>query len=177
MRISDWSSDVCSSDLGLLEGKEATPHWIARDEFARRFPNTKFRPDVLYVADGNVITSAGTVAAIDCCLQLVRDHHGADVANHAARLLATPPHRQGGQAQYIEQPVPQLASETRLPGVLERARAHLSEPMSIYVLAAVAHTRSRTFPRNFPAAPGTTTPKRLHESGHTSGRERRYKDV
>src|SRR3546814_7348774 len=97
MRISDWSSDVCSSDLGLLEGKEATTHWIARDEFARRFPNTKFRPDVLYVADGNVITSAGTVAAIDCCLQLVRDHHGADVANHAARLLVTPPHRQGGQ--------------------------------------------------------------------------------
>src|SRR3546814_4970301 len=111
MRISDWSSDVCSS-------------YLARDEFARRFPNTKFRPDVLYVADGNVITSAGTVAAIDCCLQLVRDHHGADVANHAARLLVTPPHRQGGQAQYIEQPVPQLASETRLPGVLERSEEH-----------------------------------------------------
>src|SRR3546814_1082812 len=82
-------------EAGLLEGKEATTHWIARDEFARRFPNTKFRPDVLYVADGNVITSAGTVAAIDCCLQLVRDHHGADVANHAARLLVTPPHQIG----------------------------------------------------------------------------------
>src|SRR3546814_3228687 len=113
-----------------LEGKEATTHWIARDEFARRFPNTKFRPDVLYVADGNVITSAGTVAAIDCCLQLVRDHHGADVANHAARLLVTPPHRQGGQAQYIEQPVPQLASETRLPGVLEIGRAHDCTPVT-----------------------------------------------
>src|SRR3546814_4951951 len=115
-------------EAGLLEGKEATTHWIARDEFARRFPNTKFRPDVLYVADGNVITSAGTVAAIDCCLQLVRDHHGADVANHAARLLVTPPHRQGGQAQYIEQPVPQLASETRLTGVLAGAREHRSDP-------------------------------------------------
>ncbi len=71
-------------EAGLLEDREATTHWSARDEFARRFPNTKFRPDVLYVADGNVITSAGTVAAIDCCLQLVRDRHGADVAGDAA---------------------------------------------------------------------------------------------
>src|SRR3546814_7158889 len=113
MRISDWSSDVCSSEAGLLEGKEATTHWIARDEFARRFPNTKFRPDVLYVADGHVITSAGTVAAIDCCLQLVRDHHGEDVANQAPRMMVRPPPCQGGQAQVCVQPVPQPASENR----------------------------------------------------------------
>src|SRR3546814_6039117 len=157
MRISDWSSDVCSSDL---------------------FPNTKFRPDVLYVDDGNVCTSAGTVAAIDCCLQLVRDHHGADVANHAARLLVTPPHRQGGQAQYIEQPVPQLASETRLPGVLEWAREHLSEPLSVDVLADVAHMSRRTFTRRFREAPGTTvtqclTAQRVARAQHPPDTDRK----
>lgn len=149
-------------EAGLLDGKEATTHWIAREEFAQRFPRTRFRPDVLYVADGNVITSAGTVAAIDCCLQLVRDHHGADMANHAARLLVTPPHRQGGQAQYIEQPVPQLASETRLPGVLEWAREHLSEPLSVDVLADVAHMSRRTFTRRFREATGTTVTQWLN---------------
>ncbi|HRO58672.1 MAG TPA: helix-turn-helix domain-containing protein [Burkholderiaceae bacterium] len=143
-------------EAGLLEDREATTHWSARDEFARRFPNTKFRPDVLYVADGNVITSAGTVAAIDCCLQLVRDRHGADVA------LVTPPHRQGGQAQYIEQPVPELASETRLPGVLEWARGHLSEPLSVDVLAKVAHMSRRTFTRRFREATGTTVTQWLN---------------
>lgn len=149
-------------EAGLLDGREATTHWIAREEFARRFPTTKFRPDVLYVADGNVITSAGTVAAIDCCLQLLRDRHGADVANHAARLLVTPPHRQGGQAQYIEQPVPELASETRLPGLLEWAREHLSAPLSVDVLADVAHMSRRTFTRRFREATGTTVTQWLN---------------
>ncbi len=79
---------------------------------------------MLYVDDGSVITSAGSVAAIDCCLHIVRLRHGADVANRVAHMLVTPPHRQGGQAQYIEQPVPALPSENRLPGVLEWAREH-----------------------------------------------------
>lgn len=106
-------------DAGLLDGREATTQWVARETFARRFPRTIFRPDVLYVADGNVVISAGTVAAVDCCLHLVRQRHGADVANRMARLLVTPPHRKGGQAQYIERPVPQISSENRLLGVLE----------------------------------------------------------
>jgi transcriptional regulator GlxA family with amidase domain len=143
-------------DAGLLDDREATTHWIARDVFARRFPRSRFRPDVLYVADGNVITSAGTVAAIDCCLHLVRQRHGADVANRTARLLVTPPHRQGGQAQYIEQPVPQLPSENRLPGVLEWAREHLAEPLSLDMLAEVARMSRRTFTRRFREATGTT---------------------
>lgn len=149
-------------EAGLLDGREATTHWMAREAFAGRFPTTKFRPDVLYVTDGNIITSAGTVAAIDCCLQLVRDRHGADVANHAARLLVTPPHRQGGQAQYIEQPVPELASETRLPGLLEWARENLSEPLSVDVLADVAHMSRRTFTRRFREATGTTVTQWLN---------------
>lgn len=149
-------------EAGLLEGKEATTHWIARDVFSRRFPHTRFRPDVLYVADGNVITSAGTVAAIDCCLHLVRERHGADLANRTARMLVTPPHRQGGQAQYIEQPVPELPSENRLPGVLEWAREHLSEALSLDVLAQVAHMSRRTFTRRFRETTGTTVTQWLN---------------
>jgi transcriptional regulator GlxA family with amidase domain len=149
-------------DAGLLDGREATTHWIARDVFARRFPNSHFRPDVLYVADGNVVTSAGTVAAIDCCLHLLRQRHGADVANRMARLLVTPPHRQGGQAQYIEQPVAQLPSESRLPGVLEWARERLAEPLSLDMLADIARMSRRTFTRRFREATGTTFLKWLN---------------
>lgn len=143
-------------DAGLLDGRPATTHWACRELFARRFPKTHFHPDVLYVGDGNVVTSAGTVAAIDCCLHILRLRHGADVANRVARLLVTPPHRQGGQAQYIEQPVPALPSEARLPGVLEWARAHLSEPLSLDSMADVARMSRRTFTRRFRDATGVT---------------------
>ncbi|UST52490.1 helix-turn-helix domain-containing protein (plasmid) [Comamonadaceae bacterium OTU4NAUVB1] len=148
-------------DAGLLDGRRATTHWACRELFATRFPRTDFLRDVLYVDDGNVITSAGTVAAIDCCLNLVRQRHGADVANRVARMLVTPPHRQGGQAQYIEQPVPALPSENRLPGVLEWARSHLSEPLSLDTLADVARMSRRTFTRRFREATGTTVVKWL----------------
>ena len=148
-------------DAGLLDQRRATTHWACRELFALRFPRANFLPDVLYVDDGNVITSAGTVAAIDCCLNLVRQRHGADVANRVARLLVTPPHRQGGQAQYIEQPVPSLPSENRLPGVLEWARAHLPEPLSLDVLADVARMSRRTFTRRFREATGMTFVKWL----------------
>lgn len=149
-------------DAGLLDGKEATTHWASREVFARRFPEVLFRPDVLYVDDDNVVTSAGTVAAIDCCLHLVRERHGYEVANHMARLLVTPPHRQGGQAQYIERPVAQLPSENRLPGVLEWARANLSENLSLDTLADVAKMSRRTFTRRFREATGTTVTKWLN---------------
>ena len=148
-------------DAGLLDGRRATTHWACRGLFAQRFPRADFHPDVLYVDDGHVITSAGTVAAIDCCLHLVRQRHGADAANRVARLLVTPPHRQGGQAQYIEQPVPSLPSEHRLPGVMEWAREHLSEPLSLDVLAEVARMSRRTFTRRFREATGTTVVKWL----------------
>lgn len=149
-------------DAGLLDGKEATTHWAARETFARRFPKVLFHPDVLYVDDDNIVTSAGTVAAIDCCLHLVRQRHGSEVANHIARLLVTPPHRQGGQAQYIERPVAQLPSEHRLPGVLEWARTNLSENLSVDRLAEVAHMSRRTFTRRYREATGTTVIKWLN---------------
>ena len=148
-------------DAGLLDGRQVTTHWACRELFGKRFPKADFHPDVLYVDDSNVITSAGTVAAIDCCLNLVRKRHGADVANRVARLLVTPPHRQGGQAQYIEQPVPELPSENRLPGVLEWARSHLSDPLTVDALADVARMSRRTFTRRFREATGTTLVKWL----------------
>lgn len=149
-------------DAGLLDGREATTHWVARDVFAQRFPQTLFRPDVLYVADGNIITSAGTVAAIDCCLHLIRQRHGCEAANHIARLLVTPPHRPGGQAQYIERPVPKLPHDNRLPGVLEWARENLAEPLSLDRLAEIAKMSRRTFTRRFREATGTTVSKWLN---------------
>ena len=149
-------------DAGLLDGREATTHWVARDVFARRFPQTLFRPDVLYIADDNIVTSAGTVAAIDCCLHLLRQRHGCEAANHVARLLVTPPHRPGGQAQYIERPVPKLPDNNRLPGVLEWARENLSEPLSLDTLAGVAKMSRRTFTRRFREITGTTVTKWLN---------------
>jgi transcriptional regulator GlxA family with amidase domain len=149
-------------DAGLLDGKEATTHWAVRDEFARRFPKVRFRPEVLYVSADNIITSAGTVAAIDCCLNLVRERLGADVANRTARMLVTPPHRQGGQVQYIEHPVPQLASETHLSDVLAWARVNLNSDLSLDVLADRAKMSRRTFTRRFKEATGNTVSKWLN---------------
>ena len=148
-------------DSGLLDGRSSTTHWAFRDLFVQRFPETVFLPDVLYVDDGNAVTSAGTVAAIDCCLNLVRQRFGADVANRIARRLVTPPHRQGGQAQYVEQPVPSLPSEHRLPGVLDWARTHLAQPLAVDDLADVARMSRRTFTRRFRELTGTTVIKWL----------------
>ncbi|MGV2837133.1 GlxA family transcriptional regulator, partial [Pseudomonas shirazensis] len=149
-------------DAGLLDGKEATTHWMARDEFARRFPEVHFRPEVLYVGDGNIMTSAGTVAAIDCCLHLIRQRLGADVANRTAKMLVTPPHRQGGQSQYVEHPVPQLLSETHFSDVLAWARINLADNLSLDVLADMAKMSRRTFTRRFKETTGTTVSKWLN---------------
>ena len=149
-------------DAGLLDGKEATTHWAVRDEFARRFAKVRFRPEVLYVTDGNIMTSAGTVATIDCCLHLVRQRLGADVANRTAKMLVTPPHRQGGQAQYIEHPVRQLSSETHLSDLLAWARQNLARELSLDVLADVAKMSRRTFTRRFKEATGSTVSKWLN---------------
>lgn len=149
-------------DAGLLDGREATTHWAGRDEFAQRFPAVRFRPEVLYVSDGNIMTSAGTVAAIDCCLHLVRQRLGAGVANRTAKMLVTPPHRQGGQAQYVEHSVPQLSSETHLSDVLAWARVNLASDLSLDVLADRAKMSRRTFTRRFRETTGSTVSKWLN---------------
>lgn len=149
-------------DAGLLDGREATTHWAARDEFALRFPGVRFRPEVLYVSAGNIMTSAGTVAAIDCCLHLVRQRLGADVANRTAKLLVTPPHRQGGQAQYVEHHMPQLSSGTHLSDVMAWARMNLSDDLSLDVIADKARMSRRTFTRHFREATGCTVSRWLN---------------
>lgn len=149
-------------DAGLLDGKEATTHWIARDAFSRRFPKSIFRPEVLYVADENVVTSAGTVAAIDCCLNLLRQRHGSEAANHVARMLVTPPHRPGGQAQYIERPLPRHTEDASIPAILEWARDNLSNSLSLDILAEAAKMTRRTFTRRFREATGITVTQWLN---------------
>lgn len=142
---------------GLLDGRRATTHWMHARQLAAQFPLVDVQPDVLYVADGRVMTSAGTAAAIDLCLHLVRLDHGAEVANAVARRMVVPPHRDGGQAQYIQAPVPTYAEETDpFRDTLDWAIAHLDEPLTVEVLARRAATSPRTFARRFVAAAGTT---------------------
>jgi transcriptional regulator GlxA family with amidase domain len=140
---------------GLLDGRPATTHWMNRADFAERFPRVDLHADVLYTDDGDILTSAGTGAAIDLCLHLVRRDHGAAVANTVARRMVVPPHREGGQAQYIESPVPPRVDQTLAP-VLDWARGRLGEPLTVADLAARAGVSSRTFARRFNAATGTS---------------------
>jgi transcriptional regulator GlxA family with amidase domain len=126
------------AEAGLLDGRRATTHWAYAQDFALRFPEVKVDVDVLYVEDGSLVTSAGTAAGIDCCLHLLRQGYGAEVANRVARRLVVPPHRQGGQAQYIEQPLPRTVRESRLSGLIDWVRANLQAPHDLDSLAARA---------------------------------------
>jgi transcriptional regulator GlxA family with amidase domain len=144
------------AEAGLLDGRPATTHWALVPTFAQRYPQVELRPDVLYVDDGDILTSAGTAAGIDCCLHLLRRDHGAEVAARVARRMVVAPHRQGGQAQYIEQPVVQTRADDRLSGVLQWALKHLAQPHSLDALAERAVMSRRTFTRHFRQATGTT---------------------
>ncbi|MCY1294213.1 HTH-type transcriptional regulator CdhR [compost metagenome] len=144
------------AEAGLLDGRRATTHWACVRQFAARFPAVRLDADVLYVDDDNLLTSAGTAAGIDCCLHLLRRHHGTEVANRVARQLVVPPHRQGGQAQFIEQPLPANPRDDRLSGLLDWLRAHLDQPHSLDSLAERALMSRRTFTRHFRQLTGTT---------------------
>jgi transcriptional regulator GlxA family with amidase domain len=152
---------VCSgafllAEAGLLEGRRCTTHWRYADELARRYPNLKVDPDVLYVADDNIMTSAGTAAGIDLCLHLIRREHGSAIANALARRMVVPPHRDGGQAQYVEAPVPRTADAPTLEPLLSWLVTTLNKEHTVESLAARAHMSSRTFARRFRAETGTT---------------------
>ena len=134
---------------GLLDGRRATTHWAYAADFAARFPAVSVDADVLYVEDGNLVTSAGTAAGIDCCLHLVRQRYGAQAANRVARRLVTPPHRQGGQAQYIEQALPASASGSRLATLIDWVRANPALPHTLDRLAERAAMSRRTLTRQF----------------------------
>ena len=141
---------------GLLDGRPATTHWAWAADFARRFPDVKVDPQVLYVDDGDILTSAGTAAGLDCCLHVVRKLCGAQSANYIARRLVVPPHRQGGQAQYVQQPMPPDLRGDRLSALLDWVNGTLDTPHTLDSLAGRAAMSRRTFTRHFKAATGTT---------------------
>lgn len=143
------------ADTGLLANRPAATHWKWADVFARRFPDVQLDRESLYVDDGDIVTSAGTTAAIDTCLHLLRRQHGAELANRVARRLVAPPHREGGQAQFIEHPLPATGSEHPLTSTLHWAIAHLDEDLSVDRLAARANMSRRTFTRRFRETVGT----------------------
>jgi transcriptional regulator GlxA family with amidase domain len=151
---------VCSGAFvlgaaGLLDGRRCTTHWRHAGLLARTYPSAKVDPDVLYVDDNRVITSAGTAAGIDACLYLVREEQGIRVANGIARRMVVPPHRDGGQAQYINHPVPSCAGDA-FGDLLEWLPAHLSAPVTVTQMAARARMSPRTFARRFVQETGTT---------------------
>ncbi|MHA7285614.1 GlxA family transcriptional regulator [Arthrobacter sp. MDT3-44] len=144
------------ADTGLLDGRRAVTHWKVVDALAERRPDVRTDASVLYIDHGDVITSAGTASAIDACLHLVRRHLGAAATNSVSRALVVAPHREGGQAQYIERPLPPQRREDPISAVVEWALQNLAEPLTIEQLAARAHLSRRTFVRTFRASTGTT---------------------
>ncbi|MFG2191373.1 GlxA family transcriptional regulator [Streptomyces sp. NPDC048639] len=140
---------------GLLDGRPATTHWSQIDHFQQLFPKVDVQPDVLYTDDGDVLTSAGKAAGIDLCLHLLRRDHGASIANAVARGAVVPPHRDGGQAQFIKRPVPEPQLTSTLPA---RAWAlhHLDQPLTLRELAQQASMSVRTFTRRFRAETGVS---------------------
>ncbi|HEX9162595.1 MAG TPA: transcriptional regulator FtrA [Thermoanaerobaculia bacterium] len=151
---------VCSgvfvlAATGLLDGKRATTHWRYVDKLRSRYPSIRVEPDVLYVDEGTILTSAGSAAGIDLCLHLVRRDYGAAVANEVARRMVVPPHRDGGQAQYVHVPVPQQ-TETGLAHVIDWATRRLNGHISIAKMAVQAKMSVRTFARRFVEQTGTT---------------------
>ncbi|MHA6783934.1 GlxA family transcriptional regulator [Pseudonocardia saturnea] len=151
---------VCSGAFvlgaaGLLDGRRCTTHWMYTDELSELHPRAIVDPDVLYVDDGNVITSAGTAAGIDACLHLVRRELGSAVVNTIARRMVVPPQRDGGQRQFVEQPIPTCSSDGLAP-VLDWVVEHLDEEHSVSGLARRARMSDRSFARRFLAETGTT---------------------
>lgn len=133
---------------GLLDGRRATTHWNCAERFQSLYPAVELDPDVLYVDEGEVLTSAGEASGIDLCLHMIRRDHGAAVANAVARATVVPPHRDGGQAQFIRVPVPEPTATGT--GVARAwALRHLQQPLSLHDLAARASMSVRTFTRRF----------------------------
>ena len=151
---------VCSGAFvlgaaGLLDGRHCTTHWMNVDELRELHPQALVDPDVLFVDDGNIITSAGTAAGIDACLHLVRRELGSGIVNVIARRMVVPPQRDGGQRQYVEQPVPRCSSDGLAP-VLDWVLEHLEVEHTVTDLARRARMSDRSFARRFVAETGTT---------------------
>ncbi|MFD3324171.1 helix-turn-helix domain-containing protein [Streptomyces sp. NPDC058701] len=151
---------VCSGAFllgaaGLLDDRRCTTHWMHAPALTRRYPRARVDPDVLYVDEGPVVTSAGTASGIDACLHVVRQEQGAEVANTIARRMVVPPHRDGGQAQYIRRPLPRTSCDTVGEVIAWMAR-HLADEITVEQLAERAHLSPRTFARRFLQETGST---------------------
>ena len=141
---------------GLLDGRRATTHWHWAPAFAARFPAVQLDPSVLYIDEGRVVTSAGTAASLDCCLHLLRRWCGAEVANRVARRMVVAPHRRGGQAQFIDQPLPPADADARLQDLMGWMLAHIGERHDLDTLAQRVSMSRRTFTRQFSRATGSS---------------------
>jgi len=141
---------------GLLSGRRATTHWAWAEPLMAQFPDIEVDADVLFVDEGNIVTSAGAAAGIDCCLHLVRQMLGAEVANRIARRMVVPPVRRGGQAQFIEKPVAEAPADKRMARLLEHVQRHLHEDHSLDTMAKKAAMSRRTFTRHFRQLTGSS---------------------
>ena len=168
--VSICSGAFALAAAGLLDGARATTHWRYADALARRHPGVDVDPAVLCVDAGSVLTSAGSAAGLDLCLHLVRTDHGPDVASHVARRLVVPPHRDGGQAQYVERAVDR-GDVTSLAPLLDELQARLAEPWRVAELARRAGASERSFLRRFRAATGTTPGEWLSAARVDAARE------
>ncbi|GLW07062.1 AraC family transcriptional regulator [Microtetraspora sp. NBRC 13810] len=153
--VSICTASYVLAAAGLLDGRRATTHWAEAEHFRRTFPRVRVDPDVLFVDGGDILTSAGAAAGVDVCLHLIRRDHGSAQANRVARGCVVPPWRDGGQAQYIERPVPEPASADTA-GTRAWALERLHTPLSLSDLAGHARMSVRTFTRRFRAEVGTT---------------------
>lgn len=158
------------ADSGLLDGRTAVTHWEWAPLLAERRPDTTLDASVLYIDHGDVMTSAGTASAIDACLHLVRKHLGSAVATRVARSLVVAPHRDGGQAQYIEHPLARAATDTAISNVQEWALSRLDENLTVDRLALESKMSRRSFVRQFRSATGTTPARWILEQRLNSSR-------
>ena len=154
--VSFCSGTFLLAAAGLLEGQRATTHWNATGRFKSRYPEIDVRDDVLYVDNGDILTSAGSASAIDLAIHLVRNDHGSHIANLVARQLVVAPHRHGGQAQFISTPATTVTPNGNLAGTLEWIVDHLEQDLSLAVMARTANLSTRQFSRRFRETTGTT---------------------
>ncbi|WP_067450436.1 GlxA family transcriptional regulator [Actinomadura macra] len=153
--VSICTASYALAAAGLLDGRPATTHWNQAAAFQRMYPQVKVDPDVLFVDDGDVLTSAGVAAGIDLCMHIVRRDHGSEAANRVARQCIVPPWREGGQAQFIERPIPEPSAATT-SATREWALARLHRPPTLTELADHARMSVRTFSRRFRDEVGMT---------------------
>lgn len=141
---------------GLLDQHRATTHWEFERDFMERFPNIHLDSNSLYTSDERLITSAGTASGIDCCLNIIREHYGAATANRVARRMVVPPYREGGQAQFIERPIPETTRDSKMNELVHYLRRNLDKSHDLDSLAGFACMSRRTLTRHFVKATGST---------------------